>query len=141
MTESLDNTKEGVFDLAVRDAIVKPQGHVQYPLPKGFEGQRYYSVTTIARNASFGGTRTVVICDSFEAAKEIVEKNRGDIFETSYMLAVIEAIAINRLYFYFTTENGSEQYWYRWAGDYMRGKYEPIEVPKPYAMIVGWGVG
>ena len=91
-------------------------------------------MSTIARSAAYGGTRTVALCD-WKHAKEIVERNMGDIFECSYMLAVIESVVVNTLY------NGighldQEAYWYRWYGTSEKGQYHPIVTPKAYVGAV-----
>lgn len=85
----------------------------------------------------------MVVCSTFTRAKEIVEKNVGDIFECSYRLAVIEATIADRLY------GGclNERYWYCWKGstDMRRGKgeggYVPIEEPEAYTNTMNIGIG
>ncbi len=93
-----------------------------------------YSVTTIAASQKFGGTRTPVICNSFRAAKKIVENNIGDIWEHSYMLCVIESVQPNVLY-----GSGQEKYWYKF--DKNTNKYLAIEEPEFYSRTVGWCIG
>lgn len=134
----IEEEKESRYDQAIRTCVRK-SAHEQLPLPEGFEangGKRLYSITTIARNNVYGGTRTVVVCDSFERARRIVEHNQGDIWEYSYMLCVIEAVACNWLY---NTSLMDERYWYVWALD--ENKYVPIEAPEVYNGIVNWGIG
>jgi len=120
-------------DEMLASCVVKPDGHQKLIGMLGAE--RLWSVTTIARNAKFGGTRAVAICDSFGRAKEIVETNEGDIWEHSYMLAVIEGFDANHLY------GGNEQllFWYRWNID--SNCYEAIETPAPYEGVTGITVG
>lgn len=95
---------------------------------------RMYTVTTIASSERYGGTRTPVICRTFERAVEIIEFNEGDIWECSYMLAVIEAVVPDELYGFC-----DEQYWYKW--DLQAGKYKPIECPPGREHIVGYAIG
>ena len=115
--------------------VVKPDGHEKPP--KEFPPKdRLWSITTIARSAKYGGTRTVCVCDSFGRAKEIVETNEGDIWECSYMLVVIEEFDANSLYGGLGTQ---VSYWYRWNID--AKSYEAIETPEVYEHIVGWGIG
>jgi hypothetical protein len=108
-------------------ACVSSPDHTQKQGPDG----RLYTVTTIAKSESYGGTRTVVVCDSFERSVEIVTTNEGDIYENSYELAVIEAILPNVLYDY-----QEEEYWYRWDDG-----YKPIQKPYALGMTVCWGIG
>lgn len=130
-----DEDAKRQYDDMLASCVVKPEGHTQKVRPAGVPS-RLYTVTTIAESARYGGNRTVVVCDSFEAAREIVEKNYGDIWECSYMLAVIEAVVPNRLYAHL-----DEQYWYRWVGDREDGAYQAIEVPERYRNVVGFGIG
>jgi hypothetical protein len=133
------------FDEIVLSAKRKPEGHTQKPISeahqkhlkdaKGMEGQRLYTVTTMASSARYGGTRTVAVCSTFEHAKEMVEENQGDIFELSYEFAIIEAVAVDWLYYIL-----NESYWYVWEGD-QTGAYKPIEVPEAYANTVCFGIG
>jgi len=93
-----------------------------------------WAVTTLAQNQRHGGTRTPVVCSTFQLANEIVENNHGDIWECSYYLAVIEAIRVDRLY-------GSvlgESFWYAWFTD---EGYKPIETPEEFRNTFGHGVG
>lgn len=99
-----------------------------------------YTVTTIARDLAHGGTRTPVICTSLERAKEIVETNEGDIFETSYRYVVIESLVADVLY----PQGATEEYlqiWYEWSGSYKEGRYVPCDVPKKYKRVMGFGIG
>jgi hypothetical protein len=112
--------------------VVKPGGHVVSGEPNA---ARFYSVTTIARNTSYGGTRTVALCHTFLRAKEIVEANEGDIWEHSYMLVVIEEVLADMLY----GGDHRNAYWYRWSLD--NDCYEAIETPEPYADVVGFSIG
>jgi hypothetical protein len=120
---------------------VKKGPHVQKPMPEGWT-QRLYTVTTIARNERYGGSRTVVVCDNLERAREIVETNEGDIEERSYHLVVIEAVRPNVLY-----ACPGDAYWYLWneysrpvtSGEY--GRFEPIETPPWMTRRCGFGIG
>lgn len=132
--------EEKAFDEMVAAVVIK-DGHRQAPPTREVhehDGVRLYTVTTIAPiapSARYGGTRTPVVCSTFESAKSIVEKNKGDIFETTYRLAVIEAVVADWLY------GGTldEQYWYVWKGDYESGGYVPIERPKQFEGTIGIG--
>jgi hypothetical protein len=129
--------QEKAYDEVVRSVIIK-DGHRQAERPKEMAehgGQRLYMVTTIASSDRYGGTRTPVICTSFERAKEIVETNEGDIFECSYMLVVIEAVVADWLY----GGHLNEQYWYVWKGDVETGNYCPIERPKAFESTINIG--
>jgi hypothetical protein len=129
---------ERAYD-AITQSVVFKDAHVLLEDRRVSEiaGDKLYTVTTIASSARYGGTRTPVVCKTFERAKEIVEENEGDIFEYSYMLVVIEAVMADTLY------GGStdEQYWYVWKGDGETGGYVPIERPKAYKNTVGFGIG
>jgi hypothetical protein len=113
--------------------IVKPAGHIQV---EG-DAKRLYTITTIARSDRYGGMRTPCICSSFDIARDIVENNSCDIYETSYMLAVIEAIIPDVLY----GSLPAEQYWYLWIGDYETGKYIAVEPPDEFKNTTGFGIG
>lgn len=101
-----------------------------------------YTVTTIARSAKYGGTRTPILCSTFEYANEVVLENMGDIWETSYQLVVIESVMIDSLY-------GScegHQYWYIWEDgpdkeDSYSGGYVPIERPEEFKNVYGILIG
>lgn len=123
---------EKAYDAIVASAVSK-SAHV----PRELEARRkLYTVTTIASSARYGGTRTPVVCTTFERAKAIVEDNEGDIFEFSYKLVVIEAVIADELY------GGTldEQYWYAWKGG-RTDAYVPIERPQAYESTVGFGIG
>lgn len=129
--ELLEREKEdhAAYHARLEACVIKPGGHTQKP---GAD-PRLYAVTTIASLPRYGGTRTPVVCDSFEAAKEIVETNMGDIYEYSYSLVVIEGVRPNRLYGCIF----SEQYWYRWDDGSKR--YVAIETPPGWECISGHG--
>lgn len=129
--------EEKAFDATVASCVRKKGGHTQKPTTRSGV-KRLYTVTTMAASTRYGGNRTVVVCDSFKKAEGIVLGNYGDIYEFSYQLCVIEAIACNRLYAYL-----DEAYWYRWYGDpNKRGSgYRAIHTPKVYANTFGFGVG
>jgi len=132
-------SREKEFYEIVGNVVLKPEGHKKMDPPLKPELPRLYAVTTIACSERFGGTRTPVICTTFEKAAEIVEKNIGDIYECSYRLVVIEAVAPDRLYM-----NLQEQYWYVWVfsgKDIHAGAYKAIESPETYKNIMGWGIG
>lgn len=124
-------TKE---ELAYRDLLEKCvpcEAHIQKPS----NVQRLYTVTTLAASPKYGGERTPVICTSFERAVQIVARNEGDIWETSYHLVVIEATQPNVLYGGFL----DEQYWYKW--DPNAQAYRPIQCPPGKENILGYGIG
>jgi len=122
-------------DESLAACVPKPEGHVEPPLNLALLGM-LYSITTIARNEKFGGTRTVAICTSLTTACRIVEGNHGDIWEHSYMLAVIEAVWPNALY---GGLKGRDTYWYRWSVE--KKAYEAIETPDAYQKRAGFGIG
>jgi hypothetical protein len=134
--------QEKQYDKMVASCVRKSGKHRQKRFPKSLEHRfpgirRLYTVTTMASSLKYGGTRTPVICDSFKKACRIIEKNAGDVFETTYRLAVVEAVFPNHLY------GGllDERYWWRWEGSYKEGGYVPIETPKAYENIIGFGIG
>lgn len=129
--------EEKAYDRVCQSVTIK-DGHRQARPTKDVvkhKGQRLYSVTTIAASPRYGGRRTVAICSSFERAKATVEKNKGDIYEYSYQLVVIEATVADWLY------GGmlNEQYWYVWKGTPEEGGYTPIERPKAYKYAINIG--
>lgn len=113
-------------------SIVRKEKHTQKPS----QYERIYTVTTIARDARHGGQRTPGIFTTFQAAQDVVEKNSNDLWENSYMLAVIEAVVPNWLY---SSGLLMEQYWYFW--DNKLEKYVPIEIPEDYQNLFGFGIG
>jgi hypothetical protein len=129
--------QDAYTDEALAACVVKPDGHEKPRVrPWNTEAYPLYSITTIAKNAKFGGSRTVCICDGFSRAKEIVETNEGDIWEHSYMLVVIEQFDANVLY------GGLGEhpvFWYRWSVEDAR--YEAIETPTSYRDVTGFGIG
>ena len=131
-------TKSSEAERAYNDLLArcvwKPEGHAQVPAREGSDCPRLYTVTTIAPSARYGGTRTPGIFTSFERAREVVEGNLGDIWEHSYMLAVIEALHPDRLYSML-----DEVYWYRWDGSEKR--YRAIETPSEYAQTALQPIG
>ena len=94
-----------------------------------------YAVTTIENRArGSAARRTPAVCMTLDRAKEIVEKNEGDIWECFYMYAVVETVIPDRLYSF-----SGERYWYEWNLD--KGCYLSIECPEQYKDIVGFGIG
>lgn len=126
---------EKEYDAIVASCVRRPGGHEQKSAPP--DTKRLYTVTTIAASARFGGTRTPVICDSFDEACDIVESNAGDIFETTYKLVVVEAIVPNALY----GGDLDERYWWKWEGSHADGGYVAIEAPEALADRTGFAVG
>lgn len=99
-----------------------------------------YTITTIAKSNKYGGQRTPIVCSSFEYAVEVVSENNGDIWETTYNLAVIESVLIDCLY----GSSYGERYWYIWernGEDTYDGQYVPIEEPEPFKNTYGYGIG
>jgi hypothetical protein len=136
MSERTDEEKEFLEMVKACRPLEKHVQRTDRPDFGADEGPRLYTVTTIAPSNRFGGTRTPVICNNFERAREIVEENEGDIWECSYYLAVIEAVIPNYLY---GSSYIHERYWYRYNTDTER--YEPIEMPERYENIYGFGIG
>lgn len=135
--------EEKAYDAAVKsaEALILPEGHKQKPIDAHslkYKPKRIYAITTYAASARYGGKRTVGVFD-WRMAKRIVEKNAGDIFETTYRLAVIEGLFKNWLY----GGHGyiEEAYWYLWVGDYETGKYHAISTPPQFEGAVGHGIG
>ena len=94
-----------------------------------------FLITTISTtNKKFSYSRTVGYFKDLNKAKEIVENNCYDLFETFYDYAVIEEVpeGIYPLY-----EN---QVWYKW--NLKENKYEECERPE-FAMNFGYceGIG
>ena len=94
-----------------------------------------FLITTISTtNNKFSCSRTVGYFKDLNKAKEIVENNCYDLFETFYGYAVIEEVpeGIYPLY-----EN---QVWYKW--NLKENKYEECERPE-FAMNCGYceGIG
>jgi hypothetical protein len=120
--------EEKAFDVLLTKCVWKEGRHKKQPLPKHFRKvRRLYTVTTITSSQRFGGVRTPAICTTFKLARDFVERNAGDLFECSYSLAVIEAVAADTLYTYL-----DEVYWYMWEPSEdpeYTGRYREIEVP------------
>jgi hypothetical protein len=100
-----------------------------------------YAVVTIVPN-DISRDRCVAICTTLDRAKEIVENNVWDIWETVYDWVVIEEKRADEMYAGFN----NEQFWYEWKGP--RGDegiafkgYVPCERPEKYDHIVGFGIG
>jgi len=121
------------YDEILASCVPLPGG--QHSAPPALSG-RVFTVTTIARSPESGGERTPVVCESFDRARQIVETNEGDIWEYSYMLAVIEGVRLDYLY----GSDEQPQFWYRWEGG-EEGHYVPIETPPRLKNVVGWGIG
>lgn len=136
MSSDRELDRENEYNEILKSCVLKPGGHRQMESTAD-KPVRLYTVTTIAQSVMYGGMRTPVICDSFDKAVMIVEDNVGDIWEYSYMLAVIEAVIPNKLY------GGimGEQYWYRWTRDEIGGSYKAIETPLSYKNTFGFGIG
>jgi hypothetical protein len=105
-----------------------------------------YTITTIvpgwlsAKSRRYGDKRTPAVCTSLERAREIIENNEGDIFETSYRYAVIETVFPNILYSYFGQKE-YRQLWYKWEGSTERGRYVRCRKPREYRKVVGFAIG
>jgi hypothetical protein len=126
------------FTEVLKSVVFKTTGHVQLPMSEDYirdakqhPSQRLYTVVSISPGKGFGGNVTVAVCDSFESAVEIVEINDPNaIYEYTYSLVVIEAIASN--YLMYPLE---EQYWYCWVDG---AGYKPIECPKAFEQFFGF---
>ena len=130
---------EEEFKNIVRNAVSIPGGHIQKPQTEYLNMTRLYTITTMASAPKYGGERTPAVCSSFERAKEIVEKNEGDIWEYSYDLVVVEAVLADFLY---SSAYLMERYWWAWidiTGE--DGCYKAIEEPSRFEHIVGFGIG
>lgn len=130
-----DSEEVAAFDKMVRGCRPIPRHRQKRPLKRHQGATRLFTLTTLAASDRYGGTRCVAVYDNFKFAQRCVLKNCGDIWETTYDLAVIEVIHANSLYGGFT----NEQYWYRW--NRRKKGYEPIERPDRYKQTVGFGVG
>jgi hypothetical protein len=118
---------------AVRNAILKPEGHVKKRLPEEYRNDkrslRLYSVTTLDSRH----TRTVAIC-RFPRAKEMIQHNETDLCEGgTNKLCVIEAVIVDH------PMGGllDEAYWYVWQDE----RYVAIHPPKEFQGITSWGIG
>jgi len=121
--------EEKAYDELLKTCVPKPEGHIRSTNDIGY----LFTVTTIASSQRYGGTRTPIICSSFDRAKEYVENNYGDLFECSYALAVIEVVVVDHLY------NGDipDKYWYKWSKSFDSdsdddGYYQAIETPEAF---------
>jgi hypothetical protein len=104
---------------------------------------KLYAVTTIHEKVNEKGThidsdRCVAICSTVERARQIVETNECDIWETCYNLVVIEPKEIDVLYA--TNFGRKRRYWYEWQGG-QSGHYVSINCPERYKNVVGFGIG
>lgn len=137
-TDESRNKQEAQYDEILSSCAKKPSGHQV----KRTSTRTWYTVTTLAASELYGGTRTVAIFDGFAKANEFVLANTGDIWETTYMLCVIEATVPNSLYgqSWAGAERQRPAYWYRWYGN-DDGSYLPIHAPAVYCDLHGWGIG
>jgi hypothetical protein len=135
-TEDSRIKQEAQYDEILSLCVQKPSGHQV----EQTSTRTWYTVTTLAASELYGGTRTVAIFDGFAEANDFVLANTGDIWETSYMLCVIEATIPNSLYG--RSGPGAERpaYWYMWCGE-DDGGYVPIHAPAVYCDLHGWGIG
>lgn len=95
-------------------------------------------MTTIAKSDLSGGVRTVAICSTFERAEEIILTNEFDIWEYSYMDAVIEECMPDHMY---GGMGDRQQWWYHWTGDADGGYQRVPNPPERFARVVGFGIG
>lgn len=139
-----ETPEEKAYDAAEENAVVIPGGHVEKPsvYPNAV---RLYSLTTIAASRRYGGTRTVMICDSFERACEALAKGPMFWWEHSYAFAVIEVIYANNPYGGMCDR---DQYWFRFnwdksapPGEYPDARYEAIEKPTHFERFGEFAVG
>lgn len=73
---------------------------------------------------------------SLQEARERVESNELDMFETSFVYAVIESIEIDHPCPVVSDEY--RQWWYMWEGDQETGKFVVCQVPEVFKQIVGF---
>ena len=95
-----------------------------------------YLVTTIVSGwpeseLKRNGSRKVAICSKFERAKEIVEKNEGDIWETDFYYAVITKVQADVVYGGFPVQ----EWWYNWVGGKLGG-YIETQKPLEYEKVI-----
>lgn len=146
------------FDKCVTDIVLKYGPHLQKEVVAGLGngGKRYYTVTIFSRGRGYGGDRTPIVCSDFDSAKQIVEENRGDIWECSYDLCVISAFYLDCMYGVpwvekeflgpgiertYVDDKGEtriygqameeEEYWYVWRGG-DDGHYAPCHRPSDF---------
>src|SRR5271154_5716206 len=95
--------------------------------------ERLYAVVTLAKDAAHGGERTPAVCTTLQRAKQIIETNEGDIWEHSYMFALISEFTPDVLYDY-----SGKQYWYEW--DLTQKRYILTNCPEQYKDYTGFGI-
>ncbi len=135
------------------DILAKAVLKDQHQAPSSYDanGKRrkwMYTVTTKARSKLYGGDRTVIIMSSFREADKLLRENGEFFWEFSYNLAVIEAVAVNCVYGFPSGQGKRPAFWYRWVskGNSLEegtgeGSYHPIETPKVFQKMYGWGIG
>jgi hypothetical protein len=136
---------EQEYDKAFENSVLKPEGHTEKPLSPDFKGKRAYTLTTIASSVRYGGTRTVMILETFDEAVEAISGDRGEFWwEYSYGFAVIESFAMGYAYGGFHRD----QYWFRYDkgerhedGRFHDGKYVAIETPPEFEHVGQFAVG
>lgn len=136
--ESIATTRNGERGespeyLEASRGIARVERHEERPAKHDWP--RFYTVTTIAPAPCYGGIRTVAICDSFSKANELLTLNGQFFYECAYGFAVIEETICNAVY----GGDFRERYWY--AYDTATESYVPIEEPKPFADVSGYGIG
>lgn len=134
---------EQEYEKIVASVVFKDR-HVA-PEPK--EGW-LYTLTTRSKSRIYGGNRTVMIANSFEKADKIIRENGDFFWEFSCNLAVIEAVAVDRIYGFTPDQGLRPAFWYCWApeGNSLEegtgeGEFKPIETPELYRKSFGWGIG
>jgi hypothetical protein len=135
LSEMRDPPKEEEEGEESYDSIVAGVERCERHIEPKCDEEMLWSVTTIARSAMYGGTRCVAVCLSFDRAMQIVESNEGDIWETTYQLAVIEGVYPDQLY----PTTPELQFWFVW--DRKSRSYVPIRVPTAYESTYGFGLG
>jgi hypothetical protein len=106
------------------------------------ESMTLYGVTTIhpsreGERAGITSSRTVAMCTRLERARQIVEGNEGDIFETTERLVVISTLSSDVVYGAVGCPDYQE-WWYRWEGTWQDGRYVPTEKPEEFRHVIGW---
>ena len=97
--------------------------------------ERYiYTITTVCTEKNYRNTRCVGWVSENDEAYDIVTNNHGDIAESGYyQYAIIEQMGEG---LYYTPK---EEFWFEWNAD--TKKYDPIDTPKEFKNVTGFGMG
>ena len=141
---SVGERRRDEFIQAWRDAVQVPRHEEQAQPPILHRVKpivpwpRAYTLTTLEPDARIGSRSRTVMLGDFATCRDTVERNDCDIFETTYLLAVIEEVYPSHNYGGF---GGRQTYWFAWRGEYRTGGYVPIAPPVLFANVSGFGVG